>query len=170
VSPPLLMDACVLIDFVRGGRYVLELAAKYIGPVHVIKPIVDEVREIENEDELVELGVMVIDPELIDAFAASSVAGPTSFQDRLCVLTAKRLSCTCVTNDKQLRKYCAKEGVAIWWGLQVLLELHKCGGIPVADAIEVARRISDSNPRHVNAQIVEKFIREMKAGESPHAR
>ena len=108
---PLLMDACVLIDFVRGGRFVLEATAKYVGPVHVIRPVVDEVREIENEDELVELGVMVIDPELIDAFAAAGVVGPTSFQDRLCALTAKRLGCTCVTNDKQLRKYCAREGV-----------------------------------------------------------
>jgi len=40
----MIMDACVLIDFIKTDRTVLELIVKHVGPVHVISPIVEEAR------------------------------------------------------------------------------------------------------------------------------
>ena len=48
---PMIMDACVLIDFVKADRYVLELIVKHVGPVHIISPILEEVHDIEDETE-----------------------------------------------------------------------------------------------------------------------
>jgi hypothetical protein len=33
----MIMDACVLIDYFKAGFYVLELIAKYLGQVHVVR-------------------------------------------------------------------------------------------------------------------------------------
>ena len=100
----MIMDACVLIDFIKVEPTVLQLIVKHVGPVHVASPVVDEINEIDNEEQLVELGLIIVEPELEDAFTAAGGIGPTSFQDRLCLLTAKRHGFTCVTNDKNLRK------------------------------------------------------------------
>ncbi len=96
----MIMDACVLIDFINADRAILQLVVKYVGPLHVASPVVDEVNQIDDENELVELGLIIIEPEIEDAFAAATQPGPTSFQDRLCLLAAKRHGFTCVTNDK----------------------------------------------------------------------
>ena len=154
---PLLLDACVLIDFIKSDPLVLALIAKHVGPVHVIQPIIAEVNQLD-EDELTELGVIIVEPVLEDLYPAASVTGSTSFPDRLCALSAKRFGYTCVTNDKAFRRYCDQEKVPKCWGLQLLSELHKNGGMPAADAIDIARRIHESNPRHVGISLLEKFI------------
>ncbi len=153
----MIMDACVLIDFIKADRSILELVVKHVGPLHVASPVVDEVNEIEDENELVELGLVIVEPEIEDAYAAASQAGPISFQDRICLLVAKRYGFTCVTNDKNLRKLCQKEKVPLLWGLQLLVELHRCGGIPREDALDIARKIHKANPKHITPKILERF-------------
>jgi len=153
----MIMDACVLIDFIKADRVVLELVVKHVGSLHVVSPVVDEVHEIEDENELVELGLIVVEPEIEDAFAAAGPAGPTSFQDRLCLLTAVRNDLICVTNDKNLRRLCSEKGVPLLWGLELLSELHKAGGIPGKEAETIARAIHASNPKHITAKILSRF-------------
>lgn len=156
-TPVLLMDACVLIDFIKADVAVLQLIANHVGPVHVISSVIDEVKDLGGE-ALVELGVTIIEPELADAFAAAGSTGPISFQDRLCLLTAKRHGHVCVTNDISLRKQCEKENVRISWGLELLTTLHRRGGIPSSDAIDIAELIHKNNPRHITASIIERFV------------
>lgn len=75
----MIMDACVLIDFIKTDRTVLELIVKHVGPVHVISPIVEEVGDIDDESELLELGLVIMEPEIEDVYAAASHSGPISF-------------------------------------------------------------------------------------------
>jgi predicted nucleic acid-binding protein len=147
----MIMDACVLIDFIKAERAVLELVVKYIGPLHVTSPVVNEVNEIDDENELVALGLIIIEPEIEDAYAAGGRSGPLSFEDWLCLLTAKRHGFTCVTNDKNLRTLCKQEGVSLLWGLELVAELHKVGGITGKEAevfVQTIRRsIPSTSPR-----------------------
>jgi predicted nucleic acid-binding protein len=167
----MIMDACVLIDFIKAQRTVLELVVRHVGPLHVTSPVVDEVNEIDNESELVELGLLIVEPELEDAFmAASQYGGPTSFQDRLCLLAAKRHGFTCVTNDKNLRKLCKQEGVPILWGLELLAELHKAGGVSGREAERIAQTIRASNPKHITAKIVSRFVEIIRQQETQRSR
>lgn len=53
----MIMDACVLIDFIKAERSLLELVAKHVGPLYVTSPVVGEVNEIDDENELVQLGI-----------------------------------------------------------------------------------------------------------------
>ncbi len=162
---PMIMDACVLIDFIRTDRTILELIVKYLGPVHVITSIVEEVCDIDDESELMELGLVIMEPEIEDAYVAADFSGPLSFPDRLCLLTAKRHGFRCITNDRSLRKLCRQEGVPLVWGLEILVELHKAGGIPGKDAELIAQAIHDSNPKHITNEIISRFkdiIRQQK--------
>jgi len=81
----MIMDACVLIDFIKTERSVLELVVKHVGPLHVASPVVDEVKEIDDENELVALGLITVEPEIEDAYTAGSQSGTLSFEDWLCL-------------------------------------------------------------------------------------
>ncbi|NLV97975.1 MAG: PIN domain-containing protein [Desulfovibrionales bacterium] len=154
----MIMDACVLIDFIKTERTVLELVSKHIGPLYVTSPVVDEVKEIDNENELIALGLIIIEPEIEDAYVASSRFGPLSLEDWLCLLTAKRHGFTCVTNDKNLRKLCQQEEVSLLWGLELVAELYKVGGITHQEASIFAQSIRQSNPKHITEEIISRFM------------
>ncbi len=94
----MIMDACVLIDFIKAERAVLELVVKNVGPLYVTSPVVEEVKEIDDEDELAALGLIIVEPEIEDAYTEGIQSGPLSFEDWLCLLTARRHGFTCVTN------------------------------------------------------------------------
>jgi predicted nucleic acid-binding protein len=160
----------VLIDYIKTDRTVLELFVKYVGPLYVTSPVVDEVDEIDDENELVSLGLFIIEPEIEDAYTAGVRSGPLSFEDWLCLLTAKRHGFTCVTNDKNLRKLCRQEGVSLLWGLELLVELHKVGGIQIKEAESIAQAIQLSNPRHITDKIVTRFKDTIRCRESRRSR
>jgi len=159
----MLMDACVLIDYIKTGSYVLELIVKHVGPVYVVSPVVEEVNDVENEEELAELGLTIIEPEVEDAFTAASTQDSLSFQDKLCLLTAKRYGFTCVTNDKSLRNRCSAAKIPLLWGLELLVTLHKSRGISGDNAIGLARKIHSNNPKHITIKILERFIKNIHA-------
>jgi len=153
----MIMDACVLIDFIKADRSVLELVVKHVGTLHVVGPVIDEVKEIEGENELIELGMVIVEPEIEDLDAASQKNRRTSKPDNLCLLMAKRHGLTCVTNDKPLRTFCEKENVPTMWGLELLIELNRSGGIPAETALDIARKIREANPKHITHEILEQF-------------
>ena len=150
----MIMDACVLIDYMNSEPDLFKLIATYIGALYVATPILEEVDSIESFDELEELGLLPIEPEIDDVFEATSMDGKTSFQDNLCFLTAKRQSMTCITNDTNLRKQCTASEVPIIWGLELILELVKIGGILKKEATLIATEIHKSNPRHINQKVL----------------
>lgn len=152
------MDACVLIDFIRADRTVLELVVNYVGPLHIASSVVDEVNDIDDESELVSLGMIIIEPEIEDAYTASERSGRLSFEDWLCLLTARRHGFTCVTNDKSLRKQCEQEHVPLLWGLELVAELHKVGGISSSAAEAFSLAIRQSNPKHITEEIISRFL------------
>ncbi|WP_041463905.1 PIN domain-containing protein [Pelodictyon luteolum] len=153
----MLLDACVLIDFLKADKAVLQLMVQYVGAFSVIGPVVDEVKEINDDNELIELGLIIMEPALEDAYAAGSQRGPLSFEDRLSLLTAKRHGLLLVTNDRRLRRECEPEGVAVLWGLELLAALHKAGGMPAMEVVGIAQAIRESNPKHITPKIVERF-------------
>jgi predicted nucleic acid-binding protein len=166
----MLMDACVLIDFIKTEQAVLELVGTYVGTLHVISPVMDEIHDIESWSELEDIGLIIIEPEMEDAYAAGSKVGPLSFPDWLCLLTAKRHGFTCVTNDKNLRRFCSQEEISLLWGLQLVAMLHKAGGIPGKDAVALGKAIRRSNPRHITENIVARFMDTIRRQEGHNQR
>ncbi|MCX6647752.1 MAG: hypothetical protein NTY09_15545 [bacterium] len=154
---PMILDASVLIDFVKADRSILKLVVKNVGSLYVVDAVLGEVNQINHENELVEIGVRVIEPDMKDVDEASQMSGPTSFQDHLCYLTARRIGYVCVTNDRNLRRLCMENHVTICWGLELLIKLHKAGGISTERSIELVELIHHNNPRHINIKLVNRF-------------
>jgi len=154
----LLMDANVLIDYVRTDRSVLGLVYEHVGSVHVLSTVLDEVDGLD-EDGCEALGIEVVEPELAQVREAAARRGRLSVADHLCLLVARERTYACVTNDRALRRACADEGVAVVWGLELMLVLVRGGVLDAAEAVRVARAVHELNPRHITAAVVEEFIR-----------
>ena len=158
----MIMDACVLIDYMNGEPDLFKLISSHIGPIYVTTPILEEVDSIDSIEELEDLGLLPIEPDIEDVFTAEEMDGQTSFQDNICFLTARRQSFTCVSNDTNLRRQCMNADVPILWGLELILDLTKVGGILKKEASRIARDIQKSNPRHITARILSDFEANLK--------
>ncbi len=157
----MIVDACVLIDFINVDRYLLKLIAKHIRDAYVVSPVIDEIKSI-NEEELTELDLIIIEPDIEDAFSSSINNSSLSFQDNLCFFTAKRYNLTCITNDRKLRELCKNEDVHTIWGLELLIKLHEARGISIKDAIDAVNIMHKTNPRYITAELLQKFICKIK--------
>lgn len=154
----LIMDACVLIDYIKAEPELFKTISSSIGKLHVVSVIYEEVDQIESPDQLAKYGINLIEPEIEDAFLAAQLDGGTSFQDNLCYLTAKRHGFTCVSNDKQLRSLCTQSYVPTLWGLELILTLVKAKGISGAKAKKIGTLIQQNNPKHITRKILKDFI------------
>ncbi len=157
----MLLDADVLIDYVKVDIRYLTSMISQIGQMYVVQPVAKEVRDIEDEDELTDAGLIIMEPDIEDLFQAGQPPSGISSQDHLCLLTAKRHNLVCLTNDKKLRRECRKTGTRILWGLQPLLLLAKEGKISKRDALQIAHSIRENNPRHITSQILMDFEKKL---------
>ena len=157
---PMVLDACVLIDYLKSDRSVLTVMTEHIGPIHVVSTMVEEIKTINHQDELLEIGLIIIEPNIDDIFAAASLtSGPLSFHDRVCFFTAKRYGFICVTNDGCLRRECEKYNISLLWGLELLTELCRCGGLPVQNAADIAKLMHLNSPRYITQDIFQRFLK-----------
>lgn len=103
----------------------------YVGQIYLATPVLSEINEID-EGACVELGIILVEPELEHVMLAAEKKGPLSFQDNLCLILAKEYGWTCVTNDKPLRQKCELEGVPLIWGIELICILVESGGLPLS--------------------------------------
>ena len=158
----MIIDACVLIDLIKADRSALGLIVKHIGPLYVITSVVAEVEQI-SEADLMDLGLTILEPEIEDAREAGKRSGALSFEDRLCLLTARRHGLTCVTNDKSLRRACESEDIPLLWGLEPIIDLHKADALSFEAAEAIARAIHESNPKHITQDILARFMKALRS-------
>ena len=154
----LLIDANVLIDYQKSDLSVLGLVDKYVGKVHILTTILEEVGGLKVVD-CERLGLKIIEPKLSQLTRAATKRGRLSFHDHLCLIVASDEGFVCATNDKPLRKACEGEGVAILWGLEMLTALVRGHAMQAADAIRTAEIIHLSNPLHIPKTLVDRFAR-----------
>ncbi len=156
----LILDANILIDFYKCDRTIVKLICTYVGQIYLATPVLNEINEI-NEGDCIELGIILVEPELEQVMLASQKKGPLSFQDNLCLILAKEHGWTCVTNDKPLRQKCEFEGVPLIWGIELICLLVESGGLPVEHARDIILRIQKVNPKYITANIVEKAFKRL---------
>lgn len=152
----LLLDANVLIDYLKTSESILTLVSEHLGNVYVPSVVVDEVRKGQHFDDsdCDRLNIQVVDPTTAMLIEAQSMAWSNpSLADKVCFVMCKRRGWTCVTNDKSVRKRCDAEGVKVLWGLQLMLRLIECGALSSDDAINVAKEIKNLNPFMVQATV-----------------
>lgn len=155
-----IVDANVLIDYANTELQVLSLAARHLGPVHVARALLREVKGL-TEAKCRRLGLTLVDPSVDQLLEAGEGRGALSFEDRLCLILAKHQGWTCVTNDRRLRKECSAQRVRVLWGLEPMIELVEKRRLAPAQAIRVAKSIQATNPQHITSEIVRRFERQI---------
>ncbi|MDA3939564.1 MAG: hypothetical protein PF693_09670 [Spirochaetia bacterium] len=148
-------DANILIDYLNGGKDVLECLCKYSDFI-VPDVILDEVEQLCMEDAE-KIGIKVLDCSLAVLAKAENQLPGCSFQDTVCFLLAFENSWVCATNDKKLRAECIKNEVEVVRGLGLLLELVKNEVITKRTAISTAKKIAESN-REITEKILSDFL------------
>lgn len=154
----LLLDANVLIDYQKSDFSVLALAARHLGKVHILTPILAEVAGLDA-GKCEEGDLTLIEPELEQLLLAGDRKGRLSFNDNLCLIVAAAGGYTCVTSDKALRKACVEMGVPTIWGLEVMNKLVHCRAMTAEVAVEVAEKIHAVNPHHIPQSLIDRFRR-----------
>ncbi|MEW6221135.1 MAG: hypothetical protein AB1634_16595 [Thermodesulfobacteriota bacterium] len=56
------------------------------------------------------------------------------------------------------------------WGLELLAQLHRAGGLPGHEASRIAQAIRKSNPTHITADILTRFLSIIRRQEDPRFR
>lgn len=152
----LLVDANVLVDYQAVDLGVLSLVGRHMGPVHIVTTVLAEVEGLD-ESECERLGFCVVEPSLEQAMEAASPSGRLSFADRLCLVLCRDNDWTCVSNDKALRRSCESIGVAVRWGLELMLELVARGHLAAPEALVIAERMHRTNPVFLGVPVLAAF-------------
>ena len=156
----LLFDADALIDYVNSNKNIILVATKTLYDIYVPLTVMkEEIRQL-SEDEANSLGIRIFEPTFNQINKANKEIKGLSFEDKICFIIAKENNWTCITNDKNLRNKCYKEGIEIMWGLQLMLELYAEKYICKEEAIDTVWKIHKSNSR-ITKDIVEDFIRKL---------
>jgi rRNA-processing protein FCF1 len=152
----LIVDANVLIDYAATDKSILGLVNRSLGTVCIPRPVLDEVTEL-SETDCDGLGLRIVDGSVEQLLEAGRVRGRLSFHDHLCLILAQAEGWTCVTNDRALRRSCAEVSVPVLWGLELMVDLVLSGVLPRDAALEIASSIQRLNPRHITAEILQRF-------------
>lgn len=152
-------DADVLIDYVLSNKKVLHLASTQLFRIYVPTPVLREVKQL-SQSEAKKLGLIVLEPTLEELVVAMKISSGISFQDKLCLETAKKNNWGCLSNDKRLRRQCESEGIKTVWGLELMLHLNKRGILTKHEAERTARSIHKINLR-ITEKTVEQFVRKL---------
>jgi len=154
-------DANILIDYTDSNIKILRYLSDMLdGKLYVPAPVLEEVSQLSKE--VAEgLGLIVFDPDIEIMTHAALYHGGLSFQDNLCILSAKQNGWICATNDKKLRKECSSNKVKTIWGLQIMLFLIEDSCLDKNTAIETAHKISENN-REITSKLLKDFEAKVK--------
>ncbi len=157
MSRPLLLDACVVIDFAECGVELLALASRHLGPVHVAIPALAEVKSVA----LGTAAIQAIEPTIAELEEAALGGGGLSFADRVTLVLALRRGFVVVTSDRALRRACLASDIEVLWSLEVVLELVAVHALSPTSAEAAVRIIHERNPWHVNPSVLAAFLEQL---------
>lgn len=163
-SKLLIIDANVLIDFLKTERSILTIVCARLGSLHVPRSLLREVAPHDLDLRACEaLGITVVEETLVqlDESVRSKPSPALSDTDALCLILARDFGWTCVTNDKALRKCCSEAQVPVLWGLELLGQLVEIEALTAADAVDLAKRIAETNP-YITDKLVQRFTESLR--------
>ena len=152
----LLADADVLIDYRDSDLTILKLVSEHIGPVRVLREVLNEAPGISDR-QCTRLGIEIVQLETELLLEAGGLSRSLSVTDRHCVIACERNRWTLVTNDGVMRRVCRERTIRLRWGLTLMIDLVFAGVLTEARAIEVAAMIQGANPTHITPNLINRF-------------
>jgi rRNA-processing protein FCF1 len=140
-------DANGLIDYISVERtLVLRLVSEHLFPIKLPRSILEEVDQL-TQDQAEALGMEIVE-ETIDQLREASVrGGALSHEDKLCFAFARDNNWAIWTSDKPLHTKCNTDGIPVYWGLQLMLDLCQVDKLDPSYALDAAKAIEQMNER-----------------------
>jgi hypothetical protein len=142
----LLADANVLIDYRDADLTILEMASVHLGPIRVVREVLDEVSGLDVPQASA-IGIEVVDVPIELLLEIATLPPRLSRPDRLSYLVARDNDWICLTNDRLLRELCEEHDVRLCWGLEIMALLVESDALAREVAAATADTIIDNNPR-----------------------
>ena len=147
------LDSDVLIDYRDSDLTILELVARHVARLIVLRPVLDEVSGL-TEADCERLGIEILDVETHRLIEAAGLEEPSlSFTERLCMHVCDEDGWSekwvYVTNDDLIEFICVHYFIGSDYGLDLLWFLVEEGVISTEHAISVAHQIGKSSPLHI---------------------
>jgi len=149
------MDTNVLIDYWVGDRNLLRLVSLHVAPIHIPSSVFREINQLTRRTS-VSLKIQIDDTPHKQLVGIAGELGPLSLQDRDCLILAKKIGASCVSNDKALRRECQTQGIAVIWGLEPIILLVELGAISNKTAVNAVVKMQEENP-FITPNIVSDF-------------
>ncbi|RJP59994.1 MAG: type II toxin-antitoxin system VapC family toxin [Candidatus Auribacter fodinae] len=149
----IILDANILIDFLKSDRGVLKLISTELYEICVPSVVLHEVTQL-NQEQCNFFKLSILEPsleELMEAMVYNDQC--LSFPDKVCLILSKGKGYICVTNDKRLRQACEQEKVECIWGLQLILLLNQKGKLTKEHATKILFKIHETN-KYIKHEIV----------------
>lgn len=157
-------DANVLIDYINVERtLVLRLVSEHLFPIKLPRSILNEVDQL-TEDQAEALGMEIIEESFEQLKEAAVRGGALSHVDKLCLAIARDNGWAIWTSDKPLHTQCKTQGIPVYWGLQLMLDLCQVGKLDPAYALETAQAIERVNER-ITPEVVCEFNNKLNKGQ-----
>jgi hypothetical protein len=151
----------VPIDYRDSDLTILGLVFRHIGPVRVLREVLEEAPGISDR-QCKWLGIEVVQLETALMLKVNTLPLSLSVNDRLCVTACEHHAWTLVSNDRTLRKVCKDRGIRLRWGLGLMVDLVQAGVLSEARALKVAAAIQASNPTHITDDLIDRFRARLK--------
>ena len=151
-----IVDANVLIDYLKTDISILTIYSKEIGQIYVPTDVLEKVKQLET-GECDRLNLEIVEPTTEQYLEAAPKIRGLAFDDRVCFILARDNKWYCISNDIQLRVICEENGISVLWGLELMLPLVERKLIEPTEILQVAKDIHESNPLFVNKTILKKF-------------
>lgn len=154
-------DACVLIDYIKVEQTkILRLVTDHLFPIKLPRIILDEVDDL-TQDQAEALGMEIIEATFSQLQEAAVRGGGLSKADKLCFAIARDNGWGIWTSDKPLHTKCTTEGLPVYWGLEIMLNLCRKGKLAPDIALKTAQKISEVNER-ITPAVLAKFEKRLR--------
>ncbi len=157
----LLADADVLIDYRDSDLTILKLVSEYIGPVRVLREVLDGAPGISDR-QCSRLGIQIVQLETELMIEANDLPRSLSVEDRFCIIACERNRWTLVTNDRAMRAVGKQRSIRLRWGLGLMVDLVHAQVLTEARALKVATAIQAANPTHITADLLDRLRARLK--------
>jgi hypothetical protein len=159
---PLVLDACVLIDYLDEDAELLRMITEHLHEVIVPRPVLTQVTNL-TEKGAIALGLQVFVPTEIQFQEASIRRGRLSFEDHLCLVIARDVGAPCATSDVHLIKACRAANLEHREAWAPLLDLVKLGEIGEDRCHDAVRSMRDRNGAYITTAVFQVFEKRLRS-------
>lgn len=154
-------DAGSLLDIAEADSLIIQLVTSHLGDLRIPAPALIKIKD-AKASELLRLGVSVHECTTENLLEAGPNKLSLSFEERLCLITARDEKWTLITHDLVLNRACDGDDLAAVCALDLLVQLLKGSHITPEAASHAVCNLRGINPKFMTQERVDQCVSQIK--------